>query len=97
MQARTATAATTDALERRGAETVQLHGNRKQEVRKKHEVRRTFMAWRASPEGFSANSVMLASSSIFMRPKAPASASLQGRQPIVQSAPLRRWYSTNFM
>ena len=57
----------------------------------------TAMAFRASPLGFSANSTMRPFSSIFISPKSLARESSIGRHPIVTSAFVLRWWSTNFM
>ena len=51
----------------------------------------TRMARRASPDGFSANSVILPVASIFMTPNADALFSVQGRAATVMSAPAARW------
>lgn len=51
----------------------------------------TFIAFRASPLGFSANSVTRRLPSIFMRPKSLARVSSYAMQPMVMSAPLVRW------
>lgn len=55
----------------------------------------TRMRSKASPLGFSANSVMRPSPSIFIRPKSEARVASTGRQPMVTSAPVDRWCSTN--
>ena len=55
----------------------------------------TRIASSAAPMGFSANSTMRPESSTFMRPKSEARSRSTGRAPIVMSAPVARWCSTN--
>ena len=55
----------------------------------------TLIASSAAPLGFSANSTMRPESSTFISPKSEARSRSTGRAPMVMSALVARWCSTN--